>query len=78
MNHNALVNLIGFSIREPLTLVLELMPLGDLNTYLKTHPNVPLELKVRLVDDIAAGMCYMHALTPKIVHCDLKTPNILV
>lgn len=78
MEHSALVNLIGFSIREPLTLALELMTLGDLSSYLKKNSSIQLELKKRFVLDIAKGMKYMHGLTPQIIHCDLKSPNILV
>eukprot|EP00727_Mastigamoeba_balamuthi_P010555 m51a1_g6121 putative serine threonine kinase (1028) ;mRNA; f:149691-154461 len=49
-------------MREALTIVTEFMPRGSLLDVL----------------DVAAGMAYLHGSSPPVIHCDLKSSNILV
>src|SRR5579875_1856026 len=35
-------------------------------------------LRLRILIDIANGMNYLHSLNPPIIHCDLRSPNVLL
>eukprot|EP00727_Mastigamoeba_balamuthi_P002679 m51a1_g12408 putative serine threonine kinase (1142) ;mRNA; r:705131-710141 len=61
-----------------LTIVTEFMPNGSLFDVLseKALP-LPLKLRLSILNDIAAGMAYLHGSNPPIIHCDLKSSNIL-
>ena len=79
MRHSNIVNLIGITI-QPLLMVSEFVQGGDLHQILREGEMVFLttEQKFRISFDIAAGMEYLQALTPPIVHRDLRSPNIFV
>eukprot|EP00727_Mastigamoeba_balamuthi_P013486 m51a1_g8760 putative family 3 adenylate cyclase (1662) ;mRNA; r:111354-126456 len=61
-----------------LTIVTEFMPGGSLFDVLSDRA-MPMSLKTKLsiLDDISSGMAYLHANDPPIIHCDLKSSNIL-
>eukprot|EP00727_Mastigamoeba_balamuthi_P004760 m51a1_g14282 putative serine threonine kinase (344) ;mRNA; r:379728-382359 len=63
---------------EGLTIVTEYMSNGSLYDVLSDKA-VPLSLKVKLsiLSDVAAGMAYLHGSNPQIIHCDLKSSNVL-
>ncbi|KAF5376760.1 hypothetical protein D9757_009471 [Collybiopsis confluens] len=48
---------------------------GDVNHYMKANPNFD---KLTALTEIAAGLQYLHGLTPPVVHGDLRGANILV
>ncbi|XP_013924789.1 PREDICTED: leucine-rich repeat serine/threonine-protein kinase 1, partial [Thamnophis sirtalis] len=81
LQYPCVVSLTGISI-HPLSLALELAPLGSLTTVLaensKGAPFVPLGpmLTFKITYQIAAGLAYLHK--KKIIFCDLKSDNILV
>ncbi len=60
-------------------LVMEYIKHGSLQDLLFKH-NVKLERHqvIQLALDVAKGLNYLHCLTPKIIHRDLKGGNILV
>eukprot|EP00727_Mastigamoeba_balamuthi_P013184 m51a1_g8489 putative serine threonine kinase (1235) ;mRNA; f:551113-558982 len=62
-----------------LTIVTEYMPNGSLYDVLsdKAVP-MPLKLRLNVLNDIASGMAYLHGSNPPIIHCDLKSSNILL
>ena len=79
---------------NPLRMVLELVPMGDLFNFI--HPKVVGEngqktlrdrdqseidwkLRFKIMLDIAVGMCHLHhGVNPPIIHRDLRSPNIFV
>lgn len=77
ISHPNIVNMLGYSV-QPLQLVMELVPLGDLHTFLHSREEVGWGLRTRIALDVCLGMAHLHASEPPIVHRDLKTPNILV
>ncbi|MFN7096237.1 MAG: protein kinase [Gammaproteobacteria bacterium] len=56
--------------------LMEYMENGDLSVYLQKNPKLTYEQRYNLAFEIASGLVYLHA--RNIIHCDLKTANILV
>ena len=79
LKHPNLVRMHGFST-EPLLIVMELVEGGDLYGFLHNPamPKLTWEQRIRIALEISDGMSYLHAITPPILHRDLKTPNILL
>ena len=82
LKHPKIVRFIGvsWSDRQDLCAVTEFMPKGDLNGYLerrKTKLTWPAD-KVWLAEDIAEALVYLHSLSPKLIHRDLKSKNVLL
>ncbi|KAJ8247618.1 hypothetical protein GJAV_G00248350 [Gymnothorax javanicus] len=81
LQHPCIVALLGVQI-HPLCFVLQLAPLGSLNTVLEERAKgaqyMPLGhmLTFRAAYQIAAGLAYLHR--KNIIFCDLKSDNILV
>eukprot|EP00966_Prymnesium_polylepis_P233844 5409058-Prymnesium_polylepis.1 len=38
----------------------------------------PVSLAVSMLTDVSHGMAYLHACTPRMIHRDLKSSNVLV
>ena len=59
---------------------MELCPYGDLFNLLHEQPDVQLSwrMKLKIAQNIGAGVAYMHDASPSLVHVDLKSPNVLV
>ena len=83
LNHPNIIRFIGTICESPhICLVTEFAQLGSLKMCLrsaiKTGSHTWLNFKKGAVDDIIAGMNYLHSLEKPIVHRDLKTSNCLV
>uniref|UniRef100_A0A6B2KXU7 Protein kinase domain-containing protein n=1 Tax=Arcella intermedia TaxID=1963864 RepID=A0A6B2KXU7_9EUKA len=76
VNKNIVV-LKGFSF-SPLAMLIEYLPLDSLYDWLRKKPVIDWPLRLRIVNDIASAMTYLHTFKPPILHRDLKTPNILL
>jgi len=60
-------------------LVLEFCAGGDLFTLLHAGDRIiPWEHKVKILNDVASGMAYLHGHEPMIIHRDLKSLNLLL
>ncbi|KAF9789475.1 kinase-like domain-containing protein [Thelephora terrestris] len=70
--HPNIVPFIGVKI-DPPQIASELMPHGNLTTYIKSNPQKD---RVSLLVDITNGLDYLHS--HGVIHGDLKGPNILV
>lgn len=79
--HENLVQLIGatFTI-QPYTIVMEYC--AGLTLFELVHTQIELELawvqQIKMCNDVAAGMHYLHSLSPTIIHRDLKSLNLLL
>ena len=58
-------------------LVMERME-KNLDSFLKESPNISLETKIAVLNDVAKGMNYLHSQTPAIIHRDLTAGNVLL
>jgi tRNA A-37 threonylcarbamoyl transferase component Bud32 len=82
LKHPKVVAFIGvsWSDKQDLCAVTEFMAKGDLYGYLERRKgklNWP-DHKVWLAEDIAEALVYLHSLSPKVIHRDLKSKNILL
>ena len=61
-------------------LVMELMEYGTLAQLTLNDEElfVPMYVKLSILQDISAGLCYLHTMNPPILHCDLTPYNILL
>jgi serine/threonine protein kinase len=76
-NHRYIVGVKGLVEHGEVALVLELLPLGALNKYLKTKVNtLSPQLLTTYISQIAEGMEYLEEM--KVLHRDLAARNILV
>ncbi|KAH9327940.1 hypothetical protein KI387_000048, partial [Taxus chinensis] len=85
VNHKNLVSLLGYSnAHRDLMLVYEYMSEGSLNDHLYGHddlkyPQLEWRTRLKIALDAAQGLEYLHVgCTPKIIHRDVKTANILL
>jgi serine/threonine protein kinase/GTPase SAR1 family protein len=75
VNHPNLVGMVGVC-QKPLRLVLDLAPLGSLDTYLKKKQLFARVLIHRMAGQVAAALAYLH--NELIIFRDLKAANVLV
>jgi hypothetical protein len=85
LSHPRIVEYIGcvWDTVQDLTVVTELMDRGDLREVLQHYKKRNSSLtwashKTRLALHIAEGLEYLHTLSPKVIHRDLKSKNVLV
>ncbi|KNC50742.1 TKL/RIPK protein kinase [Thecamonas trahens ATCC 50062] len=81
LRHPNVVRFIGASLdADSPCLVTELLEGGSLYSLLHTKRSFAVDwpLVVRIASDVAAGMAYLHACEPPVVHRDLKSPNVLL
>ena len=50
----------------------------NLDSFLKESPNISLETKIAVLNDVAKGMHHMHSQLPAILHRDLTAGNVLL
>ena len=85
LNHNNIVKMLGVYTPPDASestwpvLVMELMeyPLAKL-TMNDEELFIPMYVKLSILQDISAGLCYLHTMNPPILHCDLSPYNILL
>ncbi|EQC24766.1 TKL protein kinase [Saprolegnia diclina VS20] len=80
--HPNIVRLIGFAWNslQNLCAVTEYMANGDLYGYLHSHQQLQWQRdeKIKIALGIAHALAYLHSLSPKIIHRDLKSKNVLI
>ncbi|CAE8586109.1 unnamed protein product [Polarella glacialis] len=80
LNHKNLVRFIGASLELPhLCLITEYMPGGSLHHLLHVRKTrLPLYHAMNMSLQMADGVTYLHAQSPKVVHRDLKSLNVVL
>nr|XP_016505263.1 PREDICTED: leucine-rich repeat receptor-like serine/threonine-protein kinase BAM1 [Nicotiana tabacum] len=82
IRHRHIVRLLGFcSNHETNLLVYEYMPNGSLREILhgKKGGHLNWDTRHKIVVEVAKGLCYLHHdCSPLILHCDVKSNNILL
>lgn len=81
-SHPKIVEFVGvsWSSSNDICAVTEYMAKGDLFQFLKRR-NGQInwsDHKIYLAEDVAEALVYLHSLTPKVIHRDLKSKNILL
>lgn len=78
LHHRNIVAFRGVCTQSPncYCIVMEYCPFGQLYDYLKNGQPVPPKKMVDWAKQIASGMHYLHV--HKIIHRDLKSPNVLI
>uniref|UniRef100_A0A7N0RFU8 non-specific serine/threonine protein kinase n=1 Tax=Kalanchoe fedtschenkoi TaxID=63787 RepID=A0A7N0RFU8_KALFE len=65
--------------KDFMAMVFELMPSGNLDTWLHVSRNLKFSQRVEIAIDIASALDYLHHhCEPQVVHCDLKPSNVLL
>ena len=80
LNHENIVRMLGvfYPKKETLpVLVMELMEY-NLTQLLERSHNIPMYVKLSILQDVSRGLCYLHAQNPPIVHRALYSDNILL
>ncbi|XP_043095281.1 tyrosine-protein kinase Fer-like isoform X3 [Puntigrus tetrazona] len=77
-DHPNIVKLIGVCTqRQPIYIVMELVPGGDFLTFLRTEGhNLKTKMLIKMADNVASGMAYLES--KKCIHRDLAARNCLV
>ena len=80
LRHPNLVALVGACMGERCCIVTEFCAGGTLFQLLHERKDIKLSWKqrVKFAKDIAEGMAYLHAVSPPIIHRDLKSLNLLL
>lgn len=81
LEHPNLVRFYGITL-NPLRMVMEFVSHGDLYHMLQdksiTDEELPWSFRMKIALDIAKGMRHLQAVTPPIIHRDLRSPNVLM
>jgi len=74
------VNFYGACTKQPnLAMVMELMTGGSLSNLLRSPTKeLPWDVRLHMIEEIAMGIKVLHRNNPTILHCDLKSGNILL
>ena len=81
LHHPNIVKMLGVYYQDQAAflpvLVMELME-GNLTQLLENKHNIPMFLKLSILQDVSKGVSYLHRLNPPILHGDLSSNNVLL
>lgn len=79
LRHPAIVHFMGACITPKLCIVMEYLTKGSLYNMLHVQKEIiPYNQIILMAREIAEGLNYLHLSSPKIIHRDVKSSNILV
>ncbi|KIO22801.1 hypothetical protein M407DRAFT_78833, partial [Tulasnella calospora MUT 4182] len=79
--HKNILKFIGYHLTRDLSVAFLVSPYfvnGNVREYLCRTPAASLEEKLKLVQDTACGLEYLHTRNPPVLHGDLKAVNVLI
>ena len=80
LRHPNIVHFVGVHYQKglsDLSMIMECLAM-DLGHCLDTRPNIPLSVRLSILQDVAYGLLYLHTHNPPIIHRDLSANNVLV
>ena len=78
-SHKNIVQILDFVLEEDSCWIfMEFCNLGDLKVYLENHSRINFKSKLKIMDQTASALAFMHRQKPAIIHRDLKLENILM
>ena len=78
LKHPNIVQFLGVhQLKDDELLVMEYMHM-DLAKCLEMYPDIPLPLKLSILQDVSYGLLHLHSQAPSIIHRDLTARNILL
>ena len=82
LHHPNIVKMLGVYYRNHQAvlpvLVMELMECGTLTRLLENYQNIPMYVKLSILQDVSRAIHYLHTLNPAILHRDLTSNNVLL
>jgi len=79
LEHANIVKFISACLElDNLCILTEYISNGSLYNLLKSRPDIAFKYKVKMANEAAKGMEFLHACTPPVIHRDLKSLNLLV
>ncbi len=80
LKHPNIVSFVGVHYgrdQNDISLIMERLH-SDLDHFIGKHPNTDLATRMKILHDVSKGLCYLHSLTPPLIHRDLTARNILL
>ncbi len=80
LDHPNVVSFVGVHYgreKYDISLIMERLHLSLAN-FVETHPAAKLTTRIHILYDVSKGLCYLHSLTPPLLHQDLTALNILL
>ncbi len=80
LDHPNVVSFVGVHYgrdKNDISLIMERLH-SDLAKFVETHPAAKLTTRIHILYDVSKGLCYLHSLTPPLLHRDLTAPNIML
>ena len=81
LHHPNIVKMLGVYYRNDQAvlpvLVMELMEC-NLTQLLENYQNIPMYVKLSILQDVSRAICYLHTLNPPMMHRDLYSENIVL
>ncbi|KAG8919424.1 hypothetical protein FRC01_001295, partial [Tulasnella sp. 417] len=79
LHHPCIAPLMGFTVHPSIALISPWYENGNVEEYILSLQRRKQDCdRLKLLDEIARGLTYLHEFTPPVVHGDIKTDNILV
>ena len=81
LHHPNIVKMLGIFYPKDASagpiIVMELMDCNLTQLFSKNYQNIPMFVKLSIMQDVSKAICYLHILNPPLIHCDLNPDNIL-
>lgn len=80
LRHPNVVHFVGVhygKAKSDFSLIMESLSC-DLGDFLYRHSNMPLPVKLSILQDVSYGLLYLHNQSPQVVHRDLSVQNVLM